>query len=138
MAYHFNVAAVMLFSATRFNSYCPNVELNSTPLSILPGPMSSSTRHLFPFHRVQCRAQLDISFHSTRSNVELNSTPLSILPGPMSSSTRHLFPFYRVQCRAQLDTSFHSTRSIVELNSTLYCTVIYVRYPKLLLSSGCF
>jgi hypothetical protein len=65
-----------------FRSIRSNVELSSTPLSVV---------------RVQCRAKLDITFHSTRSNstrsnVELNSTSLSILPGPMSSQTQHHFP----------------------------------------------
>ena len=76
-----------------------NVELHSTSLSAVPGPVSNYTRYRFPLYQVQCRIILDIAFRCTRSNVELHLTSLSAVPSPMSNT---------------LDNAFCCTRSNVE------------------------
>jgi hypothetical protein len=85
-----------------------NVEVNSTGLSAVPGPMSSSIRQGCPLYHIQCRGKFDRAVCCTRSNVELNSTGLSVVPGSVSSSIRQGCPLYEVKCRAQIDTIFDS------------------------------
>jgi hypothetical protein len=94
------------------------VELHSTSLSAVPGPLSGYTRHRFPLlgpkssytrhrfllYQVQCRVTLDIAFCYTRYNVEYN---------------RHRFALYQIQCPVTHDIVLRCTRSNVELHSTV-------------------
>jgi hypothetical protein len=41
-----NITHEMSFGVRNTNPYWSNIELNSTPLSVVPGPMSSSVRHV--------------------------------------------------------------------------------------------
>jgi hypothetical protein len=110
----------------------PMSKLHSISLSVVPGPKSSYTRHRFPLYHVQCRVHSTSlsavpgpmsklhstsNFRCTRSNVELQSTSLSVVPGTMSSYTRQRFPLHQVQCRVTLDIGFSCTRFNVELHS---------------------
>jgi len=84
------------------------VELHSTALSSVPGPMSSFTSQPFMLYQVECRL------------------------------TRQPFLLYQVQRRVTLDSPFFCTRSSVELKSTRYLVYRVLRSSKLLRSNGCF
>ena len=45
-----------------FKHYRSNVEVDSTALCAIPGPMSRWTRQHFVLYQVQCRAQIDMLF----------------------------------------------------------------------------
>ena len=123
-----------------------NVELSSTRLSVVSGPMSSWVRQGLLLYQVQCRVELDKAFSCTGSNVELSSTWLSVVPGPMSSwnglgfllyqvqcLVGQDFPLYQVQCRVELDKAFRCTRSNVHV-----ILVFCVLFPKLLSSNSSY
>jgi len=106
-------------SVTRQSYTRSDVELHSTTLYAVLGPVSSHTRKPFLLDQVQCRVTPDSPFFCTRSNVELHST--APVPGPMSSYNRQLF----------------CTRSNVELKSTRYLVYHVLRSSELLRSNGC-
>ena len=113
-----------------------NVESRSTPLSAVPGPISSHTRQLFPLFQVQCRVTLDTAFRCSRSNIESYSTALSAVPGPMSSHARQRFPLFQVQCRATLDSVFRCTNSNVSSYRRVIFHCFILIFLALVLSSS--
>ena len=111
-----------LNTCTSIHPYRFCVELNSTALSAISGPMSSHVRQPFLLFEFQCRVTLDrtsvvpvqMSSHGRRdlrcssSNVESRSTALPAVPSPMSISYRRII---------------------------LHCLLLI--FPKLVLSNGC-
>jgi hypothetical protein len=94
------------------------VEMSSTALSAISGPLSSHTRQRFPSFQVQCRVTLDRAFRRSRSIVESHSTAISAVPDPLSRNTRQRFPPLQFQCRVTHDSDFRRFRSNVESHWT--------------------
>ena len=77
--------SVMFVIIAELNSsrYRSSVELNSTALFSVPGPVSSQIRQRFSVYQIKHRVKFDSAFQCTRSSVKLNSTALFSVPGPV-------------------------------------------------------
>jgi hypothetical protein len=107
-----------------------NLELHSTALTAVQGPMSSYIRqrlplykvvssyirHRLPLYKVQCRVIFDSAYRCKRYNVELHSTAPTFCT--VSSYIRQRNLLYKVQSRVTFDSAYRCTKYSVELHSS--------------------